>query len=181
MQFWLMSMGCQRFPLDGSPGSWLTTRNGPDLIFQDIFVSLRGWTWFYLPGLNSGWNVGPSLRSRIQKKQSMQWKHPGSPPPKKFISREDHVFIFYCQEIFMIDYLEQGSTINDTYYAGELRRLRQEIARKRSANCLNAFYSCTKMCQLTHPKLRWLLELIAAWKIFPIPHIRFWLLPVSET
>ena len=32
----------------------------------------------------------------------------------------------------MIDYLEQGCTINGAYYAAELRRLRQEIARKRT-------------------------------------------------
>ena len=32
--------------------------------------------------------------------------------------------------VIMIDYLEQGHTINGAYYAGELRRLRQEIARK---------------------------------------------------
>ena len=31
----------------------------------------------------------------------------------------------------MIDYLEQGRTINGAYYAGELRRLRQENARQR--------------------------------------------------
>ena len=31
----------------------------------------------------------------------------------------------------MIDYLEQGRTINCAYYAAELRRLRQKIARKR--------------------------------------------------
>ena len=31
----------------------------------------------------------------------------------------------------MIDYLEQGPTINVAYHAGELRRLHQEIARKR--------------------------------------------------
>ena len=31
----------------------------------------------------------------------------------------------------MIDYLEQGRTINYAYYAGELRLLRQEIAKKR--------------------------------------------------
>ena len=31
----------------------------------------------------------------------------------------------------MIDYLQQGRTINGAYYAAELRRLRQEIARKR--------------------------------------------------
>ena len=31
----------------------------------------------------------------------------------------------------MIDYLEQGRTINGAYYTGELRQLGQEIARKR--------------------------------------------------
>ena len=30
----------------------------------------------------------------------------------------------------MIDYLEQGRTINGAYHAGKMRRLRQEIARK---------------------------------------------------
>ena len=35
------------------------------------------------------------------------------------------------QGVIMIDYLEQGRTINGAYYAAELRRLRQEIARKR--------------------------------------------------
>ena len=30
----------------------------------------------------------------------------------------------------MIDYLVHGPTINGAYYAGELRQLRQEIARK---------------------------------------------------
>jgi hypothetical protein len=34
------------------------------------------------------------------------------------------------QGIIMIDYLERCRTINGTYYADELRRLRQEIARK---------------------------------------------------
>ena len=31
----------------------------------------------------------------------------------------------------MVDYLEEGHTINDVYYAVELRQLRQEIMRKR--------------------------------------------------
>ena len=35
------------------------------------------------------------------------------------------------QGIIMIDYLQQGRTINGAYYADELRRLRQEIVRKR--------------------------------------------------
>ena len=37
----------------------------------------------------------------------------------------------YSQGVIMIDYLEQARTINGAYYTGELRRLRQEIARKR--------------------------------------------------
>ena len=35
------------------------------------------------------------------------------------------------QGVIMIDYLEHGRTINVAYLVGELRRLRQEIARKR--------------------------------------------------
>ena len=31
----------------------------------------------------------------------------------------------------MVDYLEGGRTINGAYYAEELRRLRQEIVKKR--------------------------------------------------
>ena len=34
------------------------------------------------------------------------------------------------QGVIIIDYLEQGRTINGAYYAGKLRWLRQEIARK---------------------------------------------------
>ena len=35
------------------------------------------------------------------------------------------------QGVIVIDYLEQGCTINGAYYAGELRQLRKEIARNR--------------------------------------------------
>ena len=70
------------------------------------------------------------------KMQSKQWKHPDSPHPKKFnmVHSAGKVMasIFWdSQGVIMIDYLEQGRTINGAYYAGELRRLRQEIARKR--------------------------------------------------
>ena len=42
------------------------------------------------------------------------------------------VSIFWdSQGVIIIDYLEQGRTINSAYYAGELRWLRLEIARKR--------------------------------------------------
>ena len=35
------------------------------------------------------------------------------------------------QRVIIIAYLEQGRMINGAYYAGELRRLRQELARGR--------------------------------------------------
>ena len=70
------------------------------------------------------------------KMQSMELKHPGSPPPKKVrrVSSAGKVMasVFWdSQGVIMIDYLEQGRTINDAYYAAEQRSLRQEIARKR--------------------------------------------------
>ena len=69
--------------------------------------------------------------------QSKQWKHPGSPPPNKFkrVHSAEKVMasIFWeSQGVIMIDYLEQvARTISSADYDGELRRLRQEIARKR--------------------------------------------------
>ena len=70
------------------------------------------------------------------KMQSMQWKYPVSPPPKKFkrVSSAGKVMasVFWNSlGVIMIDNLEQGRTINGAYYAAELRRLCQEIARKR--------------------------------------------------
>ena len=57
-------------------------------------------------------------------------------PPKKFkrVSSAVKVMasVFWdSQGVIMIDYLKQGRTINGAYYAAELRRLHQEIARKR--------------------------------------------------
>ena len=68
--------------------------------------------------------------------QSKQWKHPGSPPPQKckrvHSAGKVMASIFWdSQGVIMIDYLEQDRTINVSYYAGELRWLRHEIARKR--------------------------------------------------
>ena len=52
------------------------------------------------------------------KMQSKQWKHPGSPHPKKFkrVHSAERVMasIFWVsQGVIIIDYLEQGRTIND--------------------------------------------------------------------
>jgi hypothetical protein len=68
----------------------------------------------------------------------------------------------------MIGYLEQGHIINGTYYADELS---QEIARKRSGKRTLGVFSCMTMRQITQLKLRWLLQLTAALKFFPISNI----------
>ena len=70
------------------------------------------------------------------KMQSKPRKHPGSPHPNKF--KQVHsagkvmASIFWdSQGVIVIYYFEQGRKIDGAYYAGELRRLRQDIARKR--------------------------------------------------
>ena len=70
------------------------------------------------------------------KMQSKQWKHPASPSLKKFkrvhsVGMVIASMFWDSQGVIMIDYLEQGGMINGAYYAGKLRRLRLEIARKR--------------------------------------------------
>lgn len=70
------------------------------------------------------------------KVQSMQWKHPGSPTPKKFkvspSSGKVMASVFWDAEgVLMVDYLQIGSTINGQYYASELRQLREQIKKKR--------------------------------------------------
>ena len=54
----------------------------------------------------------------------------------------------------MLDYLEEGRMINVAYYA-DLRRLRQEIVKKRKVDEVSC--SCKIMHQPTSLKLLWLL------------------------
>ena len=70
------------------------------------------------------------------KRQSMQWKHFDSPPPRKFraIPSAGKVMatIFWDSEgVILTDFLEKGATINKEYYSDELKRLREEIKKKR--------------------------------------------------
>ena len=66
------------------------------------------------------------------KQQSKQWKHPGSPPPKKAktvpSAGKVMVSVFWDADgILLIDYLQNGQTINGTYYASLLTQLRENI------------------------------------------------------
>ena len=70
------------------------------------------------------------------KQQSKQWKSRGSKPPIKFKTQHsaDKVLatIFWDAEgIIFIDYLDKGKTVNGAYYANLVRRLRQELIKKR--------------------------------------------------
>ncbi|KAL7374618.1 hypothetical protein ABVT39_004094 [Epinephelus coioides] len=55
------------------------------------------------------------------KRQTMQWKHPSSPPSKK---AKVMTSVFWdAKGIVFIDYLQKGQTINGQYYANLLRQL----------------------------------------------------------
>jgi histone-lysine N-methyltransferase SETMAR len=70
------------------------------------------------------------------KQQSMTWKRPSSPTPKKFkvTSSAGKVMasVFWDAEgVIMIDYLEKGATITGLHYAEQITRLREAIKEKR--------------------------------------------------
>ena len=70
------------------------------------------------------------------KQQSKQWKHPGSPPPKKAktVPSAGKVMatVFWDADgILLIDYLQNRQMINSTYYASLLTQLREKIKIKR--------------------------------------------------
>ena len=60
------------------------------------------------------------------KKQSMQWKHPGSSPPKKFkrvpSAGKVMVSIFWDSQRVMITYLEESRTISTAYSQTSIAR-----------------------------------------------------------
>ena len=70
------------------------------------------------------------------KVQSMQWKHTGSPTPRKAklgkSAGKIMASVFWDSDgILMIDYLAKGKTINGIYYADLIEKLRIAIKQKR--------------------------------------------------
>lgn len=68
--------------------------------------------------------------------ESRQWKHPASPPPKKCrvvrSAGKVMVTVFWDADgVLLVDFLEQGRTINGEYYASLLEQLRAAIIEKR--------------------------------------------------
>ena len=71
------------------------------------------------------------------KRQSMQWKHTSSPPPKKFraVPSAGKIMpsVFWdAGGILYVDCLERGATITGDYYAQLIPQVREAIKEKRS-------------------------------------------------
>jgi len=71
-----------------------------------------------------------------KKQQSMEWRHSGSPRPKKFWVQKSTgkvlALIFWDQDsILLIDYISKGQTINVEYYSSLLVQLKDILKEKR--------------------------------------------------
>ena len=70
------------------------------------------------------------------KKESMQWKHPASHPPKKFrtqpLASKVMAMVFWDSKgLILIDYKPAGTSITGEYYANGMKQLRVAIKEKR--------------------------------------------------
>lgn len=70
------------------------------------------------------------------KQKSKQWRHPFSPPPRKFKTAPSAgkvmASVFWdCRGVILLDFLPQGSTITGQYYATLLEQLAQNLNTKR--------------------------------------------------
>jgi len=70
------------------------------------------------------------------KQQSMEWRHSGSPRPKKFGVQKSAgkipASIFWDQDgVLFIDYLPKGQTINAEYYSSLLVQVKDILKGKR--------------------------------------------------
>ncbi|UYV74114.1 hypothetical protein LAZ67_11002156 [Cordylochernes scorpioides] len=62
------------------------------------------------------------------KRQSMQWKHSGTPPPKKAKTVASARMVM---GVLLLDFLNKGQTITGNYYANLVKQLREAIEEKR--------------------------------------------------
>ena len=69
------------------------------------------------------------------KQQSMEWRHSGSPRPKKFRVQKSAgkvlASMFWDQDGILIDYLPKGRTINAEYYSSLLVQMKDILKEKR--------------------------------------------------
>ena len=99
------------------------------------------------------------------KQQSMEWRHTGSPRPKKFLVQKSAgkflASIFWDQDgIILIDCLHKGQTINAEYYSSLLVQLKDILKEKRhgAGRSPRGSCSCTAITRLTghlQPRRNW--------------------------
>lgn len=70
------------------------------------------------------------------KQESMQWKHHGSPPPRKFKTQASAgkimgTFFWDSEGLLLADYMPHKTTITADVYAEQIRKLRAAIVEKR--------------------------------------------------
>ena len=92
------------------------------------------------------------------KKDSMQWKRPGSPPPKKFrtqpsASKVMATVFWDSKGIILIDYKPAGTSITGEYYANVIKQLRVAIKEKRRGKLAAVSFFCMIMSLCTSPEL----------------------------
>jgi hypothetical protein len=66
------------------------------------------------------------------KEQSKEWRHSGSPRPKKFKTQKSSskvlASVFWDKDrILLVDYLEKSATIMAEYYVALLDKLKQQL------------------------------------------------------
>ena len=96
--------------------------------------------------------------------QSMEWRHSGSPRPKKFRVQKPPgkvlASIFSDQnDILLIDYLPKGQTINAEYFSSLLVQMKDILKKKNAAGrSPSGSCSCTTVPRLTghlQPRRNW--------------------------
>ena len=92
------------------------------------------------------------------KKESMQWKHPGSPPPKKFrtqpsASKVMATVFWDSKGIILIEYKPAGTSITGEYYANVIKQLRAAIKENEGETQLLVSFFCMIMPLCTSPEL----------------------------
>jgi len=99
----------------------------------------------------------------VTKQQSMEWRHRGSPQPKKFRVQKSAgkvlASIFWDQDgILLIEYLPKGQTINAEYYSSPLVQLKDILKENTTGRSPRGSCSCMTMPRLTghlQPRRNW--------------------------
>jgi len=114
-------------------------RRGPNCFLSRLVTMDETWLYHYDPET---------------KQQSMEWRHSGSPSPKKIRVQKSAgkvlASIFWDQDsILLINYLPKGQTIKAEYYSSLLVQLKDILKENAAGRSPRGSCSCTTMPQLT--------------------------------